>query len=379
MGGKASAPTASAGLSRDPSRGDSGQPLGGRRSSGTFRGRPIGIRPLAQLMRRLGSSYRAGVDGRRIWDMEVQGGPVAQRPAFAEIRARIGEGESLAEAIQACRGVFPPLVGEMVSLGEHTGRLDTVLTRLADHYEHLVELRRNFLIGIAWPAIQLFMAVMIVAFLIGIFGWISERNGGETIDPLGFGLVGGTGLVIYFGIIGSLCAGFAFLVMAYRQGWLGTSVSRMLLSIPVVGNCMRINALARMAWTLSLALESGSEARRALSVSLRSTQLPYYLEVEPATDAVIERGGEFHEALRLTGRFPDDFLMALQSAEHAGAITDALEVISRDYSERAKMANRMLIGASTFLIWGGVAVMIIFLIFRLFMFYMGILNDALQM
>ncbi len=43
------------------------------------------------------------------------------------------------------------------------------------------------------------------------------------------------------------------------------------------------------------------------------------------------------------------------------------------------MANRMLIGASTFLIWGGVAVMIIFLIFRLFMFYMGILNDALQM
>jgi type II secretory pathway component PulF len=139
-----------------------------------------------------------------------------------------------------------------------------------------------------------------------------------------------------------------------------------------------MNALARMAWTLSLALESGSDARRALRLSLRSSQLAYYEEMADQADAVILRGGEFHEALRSTGRFPDDFLMALESAEHAGAVAESLDVVSRDYSERAKLANKLLTTAATIAIGAAVAVFVVFLIFRLFFFYLGMLEDALK-
>jgi type II secretory pathway component PulF len=133
-----------------------------------------------------------------------------------------------------------------------------------------------------------------------------------------------------------------------------------------------------MAWTLSLALESGSDARRALRLSLRSTQLAYYDETANTADAVILRGGEFHEALRATGRFPDDFLMALESAEHAGAVAESLDVVSRDYSERARTANKLLTTAATLGIGAMVALFVIFLIFRLFFFYLGMLEDALK-
>lgn len=274
--------------------------------------------------------------------------------------------------------MFPPLVADMVELGEQTGKLDSVFLRLADHYEHVLELRRNFLIGIAWPAIQLAMSVLIIGFLIWIFGWITEKNGGDAVDPLGFGLLGNQGLAIYFGGVALLTAVGCFAVMAFLQGWFGATVMQLLLMTPVVGKCLRTNALARMAWTLSLALESGADARRAMRMSLRSTQLPYYRDVQDQTDEVILRGGEFHEALRSTGRFPDDFLISLQSAEHAGAISESLDVVSRDYAERARMANKMLTAAATFAIWGGVAALIIVLIFRLFFFYLGILNDALN-
>jgi type II secretory pathway component PulF len=150
------------------------------------------------------------------------------------------------------------------------------------------------------------------------------------------------------------------------------------LALPIIGKCLRTNALARMAWTLSLALESGSDARRALRLALRSSQMAYYEETAATADAVITRGGEFHEALRATGRFPDDFLMALESAEHAGAVAESLDVISRDYSERARMANKLLTMAATFAIGAAVAVFVVFLIFRLFFFYLGMIEDALK-
>ena len=169
-----------------------------------------------------------------------------------------------------------------------------------------------------------------------------------------------------------------FVAIAFLQGWLGTSINRMIVHLPVLGNCLRLNALARFCWTLSLSLEAGSDAQRALRMSLRSTQLPYYVETQNQADSVIERGGEFHEALRTTNRFPDDFILTLASAEHAGAITDSLDAMSRDYSERARTANRVLTYGATATIWVGVAALIIFLIFRLFMFYLGMINDALN-
>jgi type II secretory pathway component PulF len=341
-------------------------------------GARIGMRPLVALLRRLATAYRAGVDPRRIWATETQGGPVGQRAAFKEIGQRTASGDPLSQSLRACGGVFPSLMSDMVELGEQTGKMDTVFTRLADHYEHLLEMRRNFLIGILWPAVQFVFAVLLVGLLIGIFGWITERNNGEMVDPLGFGLVGTRGLAIYFGGIGFLVAGVLLFAVAFRQGWLGASIARVMLALPVIGNCLRLNALARMAWTLSLALESGSDARRALRLSLRSSQLAYYEATANVADGVILRGGEFHEALRATGRFPDDFLLSLESAEHAGSVAESLDFISRDYAERARMANKLLTTAATFAIGAAVALFVIFLIFRLFMFYLGMIQDALK-
>jgi type II secretory pathway component PulF len=340
--------------------------------------RHIGTRYLKDLLRRVGTSLCAGVDARRVWSQEASRGPAHQREIFATICARINEGDSLAEAIDATGSYFPSLVREMVRFGESAGRLDQVLLRLADHYEHTLQLRRSFLMGIAWPAIQLCVAVLVIGLLIWIFGWISARGDGTPIDPLGLGLVGTSGLIIYFLLIGTLVSGVAMAWFAMRQGWFGSLPSEIAVRIPIIGHCWKTAALSRLTWTLSLALESGLDARRSLSLALASTQLPYYQDIAGDADEVVLRGGEFHEALRCRDRLPDEFLDSLAAAEHAGSAAEALEVLSRDYTERSIMANRMLTAAASFAVWGFVASIIIFFIFRLAMFYLGTINEALQ-
>lgn len=351
--------------------------LDSRVSSGLF-GRRMRLGPLIQLLRRVGHSLHAGIDVRRIWETEASRCSSAYRPYFAEIQRRIATGDTLHEALRGLGGFFPALVCELVDVGERTGRLEQVVLRLAEHYEHIQKLRRSFLTGIAWPAIQLTMAVGIVGLLIWIVGIIADMRGGEPVDILGFGLVGNRGLMIYVMLVSTVAVTLVGFVLAVRRGVLGSTPIRLAMKIPLLGKVLQTNALATLTWTLSMALESGVDARQSIKMALRSTQLPYYLSLTEGVDSVILHGGEFHDALRRTQAFPDEFLNALEAAEISGRLSESMIQLSEAYTQRAQAANQMLTMFATFGTWGCVAAMLVFLIFRLAFFYLGVLNNALQ-
>ncbi len=100
----------------------------------------------------------------------------------------------MAAALRRADGLFPQLLCEMIDVGEKTGRLDQVFAKMVEYYDNIVKMRRLFIIGIMWPAIQLGMALLVVALLIWITGWIGQQAGGP-IDMLGFGLVGTQGVI----------------------------------------------------------------------------------------------------------------------------------------------------------------------------------------
>ena len=156
----------------------------------------IGLKRLAQLSHRLGTALDAGVEVRKSWDREAQSGPAYHRARMQQISRAISRGQSVPEAVRQTGDYFPEFFREMVELGDRTGRLDRVLKRLADHYDHLVSLRWIFLAGIAWPVIELLIAIGVIGVLIAVLGWVS-RVTGETTDLLGFGLVGVPGLIRY--------------------------------------------------------------------------------------------------------------------------------------------------------------------------------------
>lgn len=333
----------------------------------------LGIKQTSRMCYRLGSSLNAGVDVLRLLQRESQHGSAAYRRNMERVADKITRGTTLAEALNDCGDYFPPLVRELINVGEETGRLEAVLLRLADHYQHVIKLRNTFLLGILWPGVQLVGAVLVIGLLIWLLGALGT-------SASVFGLSGTGGLLIYTIWIVAVAGALTAIVYALRRGWFGPLPSRMLLRVPGVGNAIKTMSLARLTWTLSMTLESGVDAGRSISLALMSTQNPLFMRHIPDVQGTIVRGGQFHEALEKTGAFPQDFLHALQNAELSGTESESLSRMSSEYQRQAEGASTALAILASFAIWGLVAALVVFLIFYLFMnLYVAPYREAFEM
>lgn len=332
---------------------------------------------LIGLCRRVGTSLRAGIDVRRVWEHECQRGSARFRAAMQVILDRVKQGESIAAGMREANA-FPPVMLAMVEIGEHTGKLDEALLKLGEHYEHQVSLQRQFLLGIIWPTLQLTAAILVIGLLIYVFGEIGSRTGSKPIDVTGLGLVGARGVLIYFLAVGAVMAGLAACVVAVAKGWLGPRAVQLAMKIPVLGACLKYMALTRLTWSLGMALDAGMDARRSADLSLVATQNPFFLSRSPAVVDAIASNKEFYEAFRDAQGFPDDFLLELQTAEIAGTLSESLVRMSRQYDEKAKTLLQVLVWGLTAAIWVTVAAILIILIFRLAMIYLTPMYDLLD-
>lgn len=84
--------------------------------------------------------------------------------AIENVRSSIREGESIALPMQAS-GLFPPMVVQMTSVGEETGTLDSMLTKVADFYDAEVETTLAQLTSIIEPLLIVFLG-FVVGFIV---------------------------------------------------------------------------------------------------------------------------------------------------------------------------------------------------------------------
>ena len=340
----------------------------------------IRLKPLAQLCHRLATATRAGIEDRKIWRDEAQRGSRAQRAKVALIREEIASGTSLAEAVSATGNFFPPLFRQLLEVGETSGQLGRTYTRLAEHYERTLAARRAFWGRLAWPMMQLGMALAIVGLLIWIMGVLPINTGpkGPQIDMLGFGLIGTRGLIIYANVLIVIAIGVLLTIEAARRGVLWTRrLQRFALRIPVIGAALKTLALARFTWALQLVLDTPMDLRRALPLALETSGNDHYARHAPEVAQRIQAGQDIHTALSATGVFPSDLLDNIAVGEESGRLVEAMERQSAEYQQRAAMAISLLAQVAGYAVWLLVAGFIIMMIFRLFSFYTQQINNLL--
>ena len=90
------------------------------------------------------------------------------KEAVQTIRAMIAEGWSL-NASMRDTGLFPPMVYNLIGIGEETGDLQGMLTKTADYYDEEVQDSTAKLLSLMEPAIMLFLAVFVVILVLAIF------------------------------------------------------------------------------------------------------------------------------------------------------------------------------------------------------------------
>jgi type IV pilus assembly protein PilC len=339
----------------------------------------VGLRELASLCRRWATALEAGIDLRRLLERESSSRMASGlERRLAILHQGTARGETLVDSLAETGNYFPVLFREMVEVGEETGQLSEVFRQLAEHYEHQLTLRRNFLAALAWPAIQLTAAIGIVGVLILVMGVIAPA-GGEPIDILGFGLVGTSGLMVYLLIVGTVVAVVAFVVQALRRGLAWTApMQRLLMALPVLGPSLRTLALSRLAWSLHVTLDAGMALTRALPLSLRSTRVLEYSDASDDVVRAVKSGREISEALSRSATYPRDFLDHLEIGERSGRLPESMALLSRQYQEQAQRALGTLTVLAGFAVWALVAMLIIAIIFKLAFFYLGTINDALN-
>jgi type IV pilus assembly protein PilC len=337
----------------------------------------ISTRELAQLCRRLAVSDEAGIAARTMWAKEAERARGNTRVRLQIVSRAVSQGETLRDALRATGDYFPVLFCEMVDVGEQTGKLDAIFAQLADNYQERLALRRQFLAVITWPMIELIAAIGVIGLLIWIMGMIRGPNPGpDAPDPLGIGLYGNRGLAVYLACVFSVAGLVALTIYAISRGLAWTRpIQHLVMRAPVLGKALGTLSLARLAWSLSATLQSGMEIRRALRLSLASTHNARFTDKIELIDAEIEQGNSIFDAFCLAQCFPPDFLDALATGELSGKLEETMARLSRHYQERAQFALKTINTLAAFLVWILIALLIIFMIFRLASGYIGQLNQ----
>src|SRR4030067_620385 len=141
---------------------------------------------VATFTRTLGTLISSGVpilDGLDIV-AKTSGNKVVEKAIYAT-RQSISEGKTLSEPLAASQ-VFPPMVVQMIAVGETTGALDAMLSKIADFYDEEVDSTVSTLTSLLEPMLMIFLGIVIgfivIAMYLPIFK-LAGTIGGETCPP----------------------------------------------------------------------------------------------------------------------------------------------------------------------------------------------------
>jgi len=98
---------------------------------------------------------------------KVAGNKIVEE-ALMVARSRISEGRTMAEPLEQA-GIFPPMVVQMVQVGESTGALDSMLNKIADFYEEDVDNLVSNLTAMMEPMIMVFLGVVLGGLIVAMY------------------------------------------------------------------------------------------------------------------------------------------------------------------------------------------------------------------
>ncbi len=128
---------------------------------------------VARFTRTLGTLLASGVPILDALEIVAKtAGNVIVEEAIMYARARISEGKNMAQPLMETN-VFPPMVVQMVGVGEQTGALDAMLNKIADFYEEEVDVAVSALTSLIEPALMVgiggTVGVVLIAMYLPIF------------------------------------------------------------------------------------------------------------------------------------------------------------------------------------------------------------------
>ena len=124
---------------------------------------------MARFARTLSTLVAAGVDIIKALEITATtSGNWVVEDALGRVRELVHEGVPIAQPLIE-HPVFPPMVGQMVKIGEETGELDAMLGKIADFYEEEVDAAISALTSIIEPIMIIVVGLVVGTIIISMY------------------------------------------------------------------------------------------------------------------------------------------------------------------------------------------------------------------
>lgn len=263
---------------------------------------------------------------------------------ISQVKQRVNEGGTLADALSQHQKVFSNLFINMIRAGEHSGALHVVLIRLADFTESQARLRSKVIGTMAYPIIM----VVISTGILGILMTVVVPKVAHIFDDMKMVLPLPTRVLIfisdltqhywYLMLLGMVASSYGFFRYVHttkgRAWW-----DRRALQAPIFGKIVRMLAIARFSRTLSTLLKSGVPLLTSMDiVKAIITNTVLAGVIQESRDAIKE-GESIAAPLKRSGEFPPMVYHMVAIGERSGQLEEMLLNVANAYD--AQVETRM--------------------------------------
>ncbi len=295
---------------------------------------------IALFTRQLATMMKAGVPLLNSFDITAEG---VDKPALKELIGKIKNdvagGTNMADALRAHPLYFDDLYCSLVSSGEQSGALDTLLDRIATYKEKTEALKSKIKKAMNYP-----IAVVCIAFVVtGILLIKVVPQFEEVFAGFGAELPAFTQMVIGISevvqetwyIMVGVIIGLVFGLKKAMQKSKATRdrMDKLLLKMPIIGGILDKSAVARFARTLATTFAAGVPLVDALeSVAGAAGNVVY----SDATNRIMEdvsSGQQLQFAMKNTGIFPSMAIQMVAIGEESGALDEMLDKVATFYED----------------------------------------------
>ncbi len=290
------------------------------------------------------------------------------RKAFNRLADLASQGEGLADGMEQNKRVFKRLDAQLVRVGEEAGGLPRILKELSGWYGLSNRLQRTIKARLYFPLMQLhFVAV----FVPGILYFMHEFSKGSLGFPADKAI--SLGLVILS--IMYVPALISFLIIRYtpQTGLLRLLLDSIVQFIPILGYAVRHLAYSRYFRNFQLCLNAGMPIGRTCEIACAATGNGVVALRFKGGIQAVQDGKDVSEGFR---RLPDEIMHAWLTGEQTGDLDIVCGRLADQSTEHAERAFKTVADWIPRLIYGMIAMIIIYFIFQFLQIYLSAVGAA---
>lgn len=303
---------------------------------------------VAAVTRQMASLLQAGIPLAEALRMIIEQAPDKKiESTFRDIREKVTQGVPLGDAVLQHPAYFTPLYSNMLKAGESAGSLDQVMLRLAGFLQNSTRLQNKVGAALIYPGVMVVVGIVVVSilmtFVVPEVTKLIRGKGQELPLPTRILVTVSDFLVDYWLLvmIGALL--LVILFQLFINGDKGRLIwDRFKLSLPVFGDLMKKQSVARFSTTLATLLRSGVPALQAIDVTKAVVDNKILQNaLQDVHDHVLE-GTDISTPMKLSKAFPPTVSYMVGVGEQAGNLEEMLERVAASYDEEVDLATQKL-------------------------------------